>query len=165
METPLNFDRNQCYECPAQTQCDIGRFATKFIRKTMEPEVDMSRQFANTFLDNAYEAVYAGEIDQLERFKELISEELFNIFQRYNNQLSDGLNNLLYRVFNAQELSSNEIVISMDLDGARIEFIEAIDNKNDIWLERIPTLDELICMSKAAKEWRDANECAQLMAK
>jgi hypothetical protein len=150
----LRFDRKICNECAAQPQCSIGRFAVRFVIKSIEPQVDASRAIIGIFLDAAFDEIY-GDPGAFDKHKQSINNELDQTFRRYNQRML-ALNEILVTVYGAQELPS-EALIERTLDQARQDFMV----NADISPNESPTLDEFINMSKAAKEWRDENECMQ----
>ena len=152
---PLVFDRQLCYDCPAQTQCDVGRFVNQFTRNNLEAEVDMSKKFTLNFVNQAYVAIYDGDTKAKERYKKAIAQEIDHEFVRHR-EFSRQLENLVTVAFNAQELGS-EALIDAALDTARQECIDFADNS----LSLMPTLDDLRRISRAAQQWRRSGECIQ----
>jgi hypothetical protein len=151
----LRFDRRLCNECPAQSQCSIGRFAVKFVIKNIEPEVDAARTILDIHINRAFEEVYGRDPEGFNSAKKSIDDELSRTQRRYERSMI-ALDELLEIVFDSQALSS-ETLKEIILDKARQDFMSIIDTGTS----GIPTIDELMNMSRAAKEWLSANECFQ----
>jgi hypothetical protein len=153
-KVPLVYERSLCNECIAQPHCSIGQFAAQFVRKNLEEEVDFSKRVTRTLVSQTYDSIYIRDKELKDRFKQAINEEIDREFERYN-EFSIKLDVLVTITYNAQELGS-ENLIRDTLDEARQDFLDFVGNTHII-----PTVDELISMSMAAKEWRGHGVCMQ----